>query len=41
MSGFLDVPEKLFLEKIVTANLAEAPEWLDLYKEKIDLTYAY
>lgn len=41
LSGFLGVPEKLFLEKIVTANLGEAPELLDLYNEKIGLANAY
>ncbi|XP_048141862.1 uncharacterized protein LOC115751789 [Rhodamnia argentea] len=37
LSGFLGVSEKLFLEKILTANLGEAPELLDLYNEKIGL----
>lgn len=40
LNGFLGVPEKLFLEKIVTANLGRAPELLDLYNEKMGLTYA-
>ncbi|KAI6693087.1 hypothetical protein NL676_020797 [Syzygium grande] len=35
LSGFLGVPEKLFLEKFVTANLGKAPELLDLYNEKM------
>ncbi|KAF8017261.1 hypothetical protein BT93_H2451 [Corymbia citriodora subsp. variegata] len=40
LSGFLGVPEKLFMEKFVTANLGEAPDLLNLYNEKMGLTCA-